>query len=124
MTQVVADEGVLAMWSSILAGHLDLRLFANDVRPNRGSTRADFVEPKLAGYAPILLLSTEWELTPESAAYPEQEFTFVGVGEDIYGYFVLKGPTLYWAERFSDGPYSTRRVGDRVFVTVRQEWRR
>jgi len=112
------------MWSAILAGHLELRLFVNDVRPHRGSSRADFAEPTLAGYTPILLLGSEWELTAESAVYPEQAFSFAGVGEDVYGYFVLKGQTLFWAERFSDGPYPIRRVGDRVFVDARQVWRR
>ena len=101
---------------------LTLHLYSNDVTPGESDTAATYTEVSGGGYAAKTLTGASWTITPgapSEAAYVEQTFTFSSVPgvANVYGYFVKRGSTLYWAERLPSAPFVIATAGDEVRVT-------
>lgn len=102
---------------------LSLRLYMNDKRQELGDVRSSYVEAAFSGYVPRLLDAARWEYGPGSpakATHPLVTFTsdMNQVPQLVFGYLIVGEDTgaLWWAERFSDGPYPVANVGDQVRV--------
>jgi len=104
--------------------NLTLKLYVNNVTPAEGDTASTYTEMSTQGYAAINLVAGSWTVTagaPSDATYTQQTWTFDGTGglTQVYGYFLV-GTTstlLYWAEKFSDGPYPISNNGDKILLT-------
>jgi hypothetical protein len=101
-----------------------LRLFANDLVPDRETTASAFVEPADSGYAALGLTAGAWRIesmgSAVQAVYPEITFTFAGLGETIVGCFVTAADgRLLWSEHFGkDGAFRATRRGDQLVVNL------
>jgi len=119
---VLTQSGERLMLDKYFNGsQLYMRLFTNNVIPERGSDT--FREASGGGYAPRLL-GEEWELVNDNgltkALYPEQEFRFTGPLKDdatIYGCFVTDGTEVLFAER-AQASFIPRNNGDTYSVSV------
>jgi len=104
--------------------NLTLKLYVNNVTPAEGDTAASYTEMSTQGYVAKALTGASWTVTggaPSDATAALQTWTFDGTGglTQVYGYFLV-GTTsalLYWAERFSDGPYPIANNGDKINLT-------
>lgn len=104
--------------------NLLLKLFVNNVTPAESDTAASYTEMSTQGYAAKTLVGADWTVTggaPSDATASLQTWTFDGTGglTQVYGYFLV-GVTsglLWWAERFSDGPYPIANNGDKINLT-------
>ena len=104
-----------------------LRLFINDITPDRATVAADLTEMSTLGYAAKDLAGANWavaagatESDPAQASYAQQVFTFeAGDTVPVYGYYVQGAVTgkLLWVERFTDGPYPIANLGDQIKIT-------
>lgn len=108
--------------------NLSLRLFKNDYTPVEGSTAGSFTVADFTGYSNATLTGASWNVTtgdPSYADYAQQTFTSSAGSQNqpIYGYYIVGATsgTIYWAERFSDGPYTIVNNGDAIKVTPRIE---
>jgi len=106
-------------------GNRCLRLFTNNVTPDKSTEIGDLSEASVGGYAPITLAGTSWTtqtvLGVNSAVYSEQTFTF-STGVTVYGYYVttIEGsPRLLWLERFSNSPYILPVDGGEVAISLK-----
>jgi hypothetical protein len=107
--------------------NLTLHLFANDVKPSFGDTLETYEEVSGGGYVAKTLDGNTWLISggsPTIAEYPPQEFLFSAPPEriTIYGYFIVQGDELLWAERFQPEndfkpPFIVTGLGDRVVIT-------
>lgn len=106
---------------------LYLRLFDNDYTPVEGDSIGAFTESDGTGYAAIWLKGDSWTYAEGggdtvSATYAQQTFTYSG-GDTLYGYYITTrdgdngDTTVYWAEKFTDGPYTIPGGGGTVKVT-------
>jgi hypothetical protein len=126
MPLVMPQEGRTLMLNRLFGkaatGDLTLKLFQNNYTPVDTSNNAAFTEATFPGYAAITLLNANVTVTPatdnSSAAAPQQTFTATGAGTSVYGYYVVSGTTVVFAERFTDGPYAISNSGDNVKVTM------
>jgi hypothetical protein len=108
--------------------NLTLHLFSNDVTPSVTDDASAYTEVRGGGYAPKTLDGNEWLISTgllPLAEYAPQEFLFSDVPHvhTVYGYFVLQGDTLLWAERFQETqtflpPFRVTGLGDKVIVTL------
>jgi hypothetical protein len=90
---------------------LALRLYTNDLTPDRSSVTGDFVEATFAGYSQRILSRSAWA-SPTIDAHvarliltaETQDFVPTADGPDIYGAFVVGvvSNTLYSARRFAE----------------------
>lgn len=99
-----------------------LKLFQNDYTPVETSTNAAFTEATFTGYSAITLTGASWSVTnadPAVASYAQQTFTSSAGSQSqpIYGYYIVVGTVVVFAERFSDGPYTIVNNGDQIKVT-------
>lgn len=115
MPIVVPDDGEVALLRRMLkpaAGDdlaLHLRLFANNIVPNRETVIGDVLESTFAGYASKPLLPTGWG-APQSVGGVAQMVWAAGFlswlasagTQTVYGYYVTDAAdaTLLWIERF------------------------
>ena len=109
--------------------NISMRLYANGITPNDGTTAASFIEVMDGGYAAKSLSPNSWTIvsgTPSQASYPELTWSFTrGIGP-VYGYYVTRdmGGEVLWAERFKTGPFDVKTAGDEIRVlpklTLRQ----
>jgi hypothetical protein len=107
---------------------LMLRLYDADKTPGEGDTFLDYSESDGDGYAAIALLGDSFTIDTgigdtSYATYAQQTFTYTG-GDTLYGYHVTTvngaGDTiLYFAEKFSDGPYTIPSGGGTIKITPR-----
>lgn len=104
---------------------LVLKLFVNDLDPNRGHSSQDFVELEGFGYEPKTLPGDNWTIVegdPSFAAYARQIFEFSGAVGEVFGYYIVQeSGNLMWAERFPDAPFTIKNDGDEIKVTPRME---
>jgi len=107
--------------------NLYLTLFGNNMTPAENDNVTFYTEITGGGYANIVLTGANWSIANGNnavATYAAQTFSFTGATtpNTVYGYMV-KGisHTVYWAERFSDGPYAINNNGDAITVTPRLE---
>ena len=106
---------------------LSLHLYSNDVTPSPSDTANTYTEVSGGGYSAKRLFGSEWLIEggePSIAQYPPQEFLFSGLPRiiSVFGYYVLQGDSLLWAERFRpEGgfrpPFIVTGLGDRVVIT-------
>jgi hypothetical protein len=104
--------------------NLLLKLFQSNTTPGETDTAGTYTEATFTGYAAKTLTGASWTITtgaPTYASYAEQTFTSTAGSQNqaIYGYYVVGATsgTLYWSERFTDGPYTIVNNGDAIKVT-------
>lgn len=107
------------------AGHVQLRLYTNNISPAAGDQLASYVESSAAGYAAITLSGTLWTVATTSgttvANFAQQTFTYT-TSDSVYGYFVTNGDgdQVLWSERFSGTvPFNIPSGGGTVSITAR-----
>lgn len=111
MSLIVPAVGQILALQKILNLSLSLKLYSNDYTPVNGSTAGNFTEVAGGGYSAKTLAYGNWTMTsgnPSYASCVHQDFIFTGTTDApgvIYGYYIVSGSTVYWAERF-DAPYS------------------
>lgn len=118
MVTHAGDKGLLQAY--LTQGTFWLRLYANDLTPQKADAIAAYQEPFGSGYGPIALNTGLWNVSgpPPLAVYPQMTFAFTGALGLMYGYFIeAPDGTLFGAERFSNGPYNIQRNGDVIKVT-------
>lgn len=100
-----------------------LKLFINDITPNKATVAADFSEASFTGYAFKALSGASWTVTERTsdaiATYAAQTFTRTASGapQTAYGYYVVQATSgiVMFAERFPN-PQVVQFNGD--FITV------
>lgn len=108
MSLLVPNEGEAAILNRLLNGGsfpLTLGLFKNNLTPTDANVFADVTAASFTGYASVVLADGSWTVTPGAptiATYAPQTFvcSLAGVAETEYGYYLYRGTTLYWIERF------------------------
>jgi hypothetical protein len=130
MSFFACNEGDAQMLNLVLdkvaVETLILKLYSNNVTPDKSQTAASFTECSGSGYAAITLTPASWTVTtgtgagttPTSAAYPQQTFTLTAA-LTAYGYFLV-GTTsgkCYFAEIFAGAPYVIPSGGGTIKVT-------
>lgn len=130
MAFVVANDGDNQMIQVILnkatPENLTLKLFSNNVTPDKGFTTASLTECSGSGYAAITLAPADWTVTegtgagvtPTTAACAQKTFTLTG-SLTAYGYYLVGATSgkLYLAELFSGAPYVIPSGGGTIKVT-------
>lgn len=128
MALVVPNNSEVIMLQYILniqnPENLVMRLYANNIVPDEGSTLATFIEASGGGYNSINLVSGSWSIiagSPSQAEHTELVWTFTGSVGPVYGYYVTRssGGELMWAERFTNGPFNINTNGDEIRITPR-----
>jgi hypothetical protein len=131
MSFAACNEGDSQMLSLVLnktsVENLTLKLYSNNITPDKSQTAASFTECSGSGYASIALTPASWTVTAgtgagttaTSAAYPQQTFTLTGA-LTAYGYFLVGATSgkCYFAELFSGAPYVIPAGGGTVKVTL------
>lgn len=130
MAFAVSNDGdekiALAFLNKATPELLTLKLFSNNVTPDKSFTSASLTECSGSGYAVINLTAANWTVTKgtgngataTTCVAPQQTFTLTGA-LTAYGYYLV-GTTsgaLYFAEKFSDGPYIIPAGGGTIKVT-------
>ena len=118
MVTHVGDVGLLRAYLD--QGTFQLRLFVNDVTPQKTDSLSTYTEAVGSGYAAIPLASGLWAVIgpPPVATYAQRTFVFTGALGLVYGYMIgAPDGSLFGAERFTNGPYDIRRNGDLIRVT-------
>lgn len=111
--------------NSIAEELLILKLFQNNITPAETDVAGTYTVATFTGYADITLTpASGWTVVaggPSTAGYAQQTFTSSAdqATQNIYGYYLVGATTgnLYWAERFTDGPYPISFNGDQIKVT-------
>lgn len=126
MALVLADVGASNILTDRFRATKDvtMRLYATNVTPTDASTNASFTEAAGGGYAAKTLSGGSWTIGDDGggiiqAAYAEQTWTFTGAlttNGTIYGYEILDGTTLLWAELIST-PFTPATNGDQLKIT-------
>jgi hypothetical protein len=101
-----------------------LKLFANNITPSQTDAAGTFTEVSGGGYAAKSLVAAGWTVgggNPGTAVHTTQTFSFTGTAGLVYGYFLVGASSglLYWAERFTDGPYDVA-AGDVIENVIPQ----
>jgi hypothetical protein len=130
MAFVVTNDGdnqmILAVLNKVTPELLTLKLFANNVTPDKSYTTASFTECSGNGYASIGLTAANWTVTegtgagttPTTAAQPQQTFTLTGA-LTAYGYYLVGATSgkCYLAELFSGAPWVIPSGGGTIKIT-------
>ena len=129
MSIVVPTEGEVIALKIILgaenAEDLLLKLFVNNITPDKAVTAGSFTEASGSGYAAKTLNSgMDWSFTagdPSKAETAFQTFTFTGALGIVYGYYIVGSVSgiVYWCERFTT-PIPITSDGDKVVIPVTQ----
>ncbi len=100
-----------------------LRLFNNNQTPAGTHQSTDFTEATGAGYSEFVLTGASWTISSTGSGIAigsatERTFSFTS-GDTVYGYTLFSTGTtfLYFAERFTDGPYVVPSGGGDIRVT-------
>ena len=129
MSLLVPDVGERKFLNVAINGvaneDLTLKLYKNNYTPVEGSVAGDFTEATFTGYAAVTLARGSWTVATvaglTTAAYAQQAFTSSAdqTLENEYGYFVVGASSgvLWWAERFTGGPFPIQFNGDQINVT-------
>lgn len=130
MAFIVANDGDAQMLNTILnkatPENLTLKLFTNNVTPDKSYTSTSLTEATGSGYAAITLAAASWTVTEgtgngttaTTASYTQQTFTLTGA-LTAYGYYMVGATSgkLYFAEVFSGGPYTIPSGGGTIKIT-------
>lgn len=129
MTLLVPNQGEgnllgRALGKEAQEANLVLKLFKSNTTPAETDTAATYTEADFTGYSSATLTNAGWTVSegaPSNAEHAQQTFTSSAdqTSQDVYGYYVVGGTSgeIYWAERFSDGPYAVANNGDNIKVT-------
>lgn len=103
---------------------LVVHLYSNNILPQETDTISNYTEVVGGGYSSISLVAGNWTVvpgTPTTAEHTEVIFSFTGAVGNVFGYFVTRvtGGELFWAERFSNGPFDIQTPGDEIRITPR-----
>lgn len=101
-----------------------LKLFTNNHTPaaSDATNASDYTEASGFGYAAVTLTGASWTFSgsgPATAAYAQQTFTFTGALGNVYGYYMVGASSgnLYFAEKFTSGPFNIANNGDQIKIT-------
>jgi hypothetical protein len=99
---------------------LILKLYSNNISPERDDTLDLYTEVTDGGYVSKALTPASWSITDGTAEYPQQVWTFTGTASSVYGYYAVSATSneLMFAERFASGPYTITTSGDIIRVTL------
>jgi hypothetical protein len=102
---------------------LVLRLYSNNVTPNKLDVVGDYTEVTGNGYSAVTLDPANFSFSsgdPSTATYPQVTYTFTGNAGNVYGYFVTRASAgdLLFANRFANAPISIANNGDEIRVTL------
>lgn len=129
---VIPDEGAIELLTKTLKATLDvdesysLRLFRNDLTPDRFSTLADFTEATFLGYFRWDLTRAGWSVpTIDNGRAVSQwegdvvKWTLATGSQTLYGYYIVAPATakVAWCERFNTP--RTLNAGDQLIVVPR-----
>jgi hypothetical protein len=131
MSFFVANDGdkLIAQYitNNATPENLKIKVFVNNVTPDKSFTAASLTECSASGYAAITTSAGSFTITegtgagttPTTIAYPQQTFALTA-GATCYGYYVIGATStkLYLAELFTGGPYVIPSGGGNVLVTV------
>ena len=119
---VVTEEGEVWHLKQVYGGapreDLVVRLFGNNIDPDRKHTAASFMEVSGYGYAPRMIVPADFSITTEGAKSEPVEWTFTGPLGWVYGYVVTgkdSGMSV-WAHRLKE-PRHVRVKGDSLTIT-------
>ncbi len=116
----VSEERMLQYIVNIVTPSTILvRLFINNLTPDRTTLDTDPVEATEAGYAAIT--TTTWTTVDAggglmTAQHPEVTFTFTE-GASVYGYHMTNTDGMLWIERFEGAPFTLPSGGGTIAVT-------
>ena len=108
-------------------GALVLRLFTNDITPDKPDWPTRYTECTLPGYAKVPLDGSQWYGSSADGVatydYPAVYWTFqsyVAPPVTVYGYYVTDpgNSVVVWAERFAS-PIMIPNVGRQVYLALR-----
>lgn len=127
MGLLLPDVGEAYMLNAIfknaaVGGDQTLKLFTNNITPAEGDTAATYTEmAAVNGYVAKTLTRANWTVATAAgvttAAYAQQAFVFsAGPAVTVYGYFVVDGATLLYAEKFT-AAQTVQNAGDEIRVT-------
>lgn len=129
MSGLIVNTGKVGELTRLLNGGsfgFSLGLYKNDLTPTTTTVFADVTAATFTGYAAIALTDGSWAIVsgaPAVATYAEQTFTCsaAGTAETIYGYYIYRGSTLYYIERYPAASIAaisnageTRKVNPRI----------
>ena len=99
--------------------NLVLKLYKSNTTPGETDTAATYTEADFTGYSAATLTGASWVVTGNPITYAKQTFTSSAgsQNQDVYGYYIVAGADLIYAERFTDGPYNIANNGDKIEVT-------
>ena len=124
MALVVCDGGELIALKALVnhtaqSTNLTLKLYKSDTTPGNTDTAGTYTEADFTGYSAATLTGASWVVTGNPVTYAKQTFTSSAgsQNQNVYGYFIVAGAALIYAERFSDGPYNIANDGDKIEVT-------
>jgi len=124
MALVVCDGGELIALKALVnhtaqSTDLTLKLYKSDTTPGNTDTAATYTEADFTGYSAATLTGSSWVVTGNPVTYAKQTFTSSAgsQNQNVYGYFIVAGAALVYAERFTDGPYNIANDGDKIEVT-------
>ena len=124
MALVVCDGGELIALKALVnhtaqSTNLTLKLYKSDTTPGNTDTAATYTEADFTGYSAATLTGSSWVVTGNPVTYAKQTFTSSAgsQNQNVYGYYIVAGAALIYAERFSDGPYNIANDGDKIEVT-------
>ena len=124
MALVVCDGGELIALKALVnhtaqSTNLALKLYKSDTTPGNTDTAATYTEADFTGYSAATLTGASWVVTGNPVTYAKQTFTSSAgsQNQNVYGYFIVAGAALIYAERFTDGPYNIANDGDKIEVT-------
>jgi len=124
MALVVCDGGELIALKALVnhtaqSTNLTLKLYKSDTTPGNTDTAGTYTEADFTGYSAATLTGASWVVTGNPVTYAKQTFTSSAgsQNQNVYGYFIVAGAALIYAERFTDGPYNIANDGDKIEVT-------
>lgn len=124
MNQIYPNEGLVEQLTRILSQGIRVKLFKNDIDPDKATVVGDLTEADWTGYASVDMDDTDFTLTGISgdAGYAlAAPITFAngsGSAKSAYGYYVTTqdDATLLAAARFDSAPI-TKADGEQWVVT-------
>ena len=112
MTQIYPDAALITLLQRIVTPSVTVRLFVNNVTPDRSLTLGGLTEAGWTGYAAQNVLAAAFTLTGVAGhvggitAAAVSFSNTSGGSQSAYGYFVTdaSGSFLLWAARFDGAP--------------------
>lgn len=129
MSFVVPNEGEAQMLNVLFQKsapeNLTLKLFSNNITPAETDTATTYTECTGSNYAAIALAASDFTITagtgaPGNTTFAGAKKTFTLNGAlTAYGYYIIGATSgkVYFAEKFSDGPYILPSGGGTIDVT-------